>query len=100
MGFLLVADSLVKLQLAFDIKRSGLSSWWIVLLTAVVGVVFGVLLVIDPFEGAAFLMIFYGIALMVDGIENFIAYACVKKHIKESYPIESWFIDNDNNFLS
>ena len=96
-----MADSLIKLQMAFEAKRSGLSSWWNVLLTAVVGVVFGVLLVIDPFEGAAFLMIFYGIALMVDGIENFIAYACVKKHIKESYPIESWFIDNDNNnFLS
>ena len=101
LGFVLVADSLIKFQMAFDAKRSGLSSWWIVLLTAVVGVVFGVLLVINPFEGAAFLMIFYGIALMVDGIENFIAYACVKKHIKESYPVESWFIDNDNNnFLS
>ncbi len=97
MGFLLVVDSLVKFQLAFDAKRSGLNSWWIVLLTAVVGVILGAALVINPFEGASVLMIFYGAALIVDGIENFISYACVKKHIRESYPIESWFIDNDNN---
>lgn len=45
MGFLLVVDSLVKLQLAFDAKRSGLGSWWIVLLTAVVGVILGAALV-------------------------------------------------------
>ena len=57
----------------------------------------GAALVINPFEGASVLMIFYGVALIVDGIENFISYACVKKHIKKDYPIESWFIDNDNN---
>ena len=97
MGFMLVTDSLVKLQMSFDAKRSGLSSWWLVLLTAILGAFLGAALVINPFEGASVLMIFYGVALIVDGIENFISYACVKKHIKKDYPIESWFIDNDNN---
>ena len=41
MGFMLVTDSLVKLQMSFDAKRSGLSSWWLVLLTAILGAFLG-----------------------------------------------------------
>ena len=101
MGFVLVADSVVKLQMSLDAKRSGVGAWWAVFAMAIIGAIFGVLLVLNPFEGAGVLMILYGASLIVDGIENLIAYFCVKKYIKENCPIESQFIDNDiTNFLN
>ena len=67
--FVLV-DGVFKLQTAVDAKRFGLSNWWLILLGSLICAVLGLLLIVDPFGGSNALMIFVGISLLTDGLQN------------------------------
>ncbi|MGN1121316.1 MAG: HdeD family acid-resistance protein [Eubacteriales bacterium] len=94
-GVLLIVNSVFRLQTALEARRAGIGAWWAILVGALLGAVLGVLLVLNPFEGASVLMILCGAALIVEGLENLIAYACVSKHMKDHYTVETYFIDNE-----
>ncbi|MDL2218787.1 DUF308 domain-containing protein, partial [Ruminococcaceae bacterium OttesenSCG-928-O06] len=49
LGFAVVFDSMVKLQHAFDLKRTGFAHWWAVLALALATAVLGLLLVLGIF---------------------------------------------------
>lgn len=70
MGVLILLDGVFKIQTAMDARRFGMERWWAIMLLAVVTAIFGLLLVIRPFEGAVTVMILLGITLMVDGVQN------------------------------
>ena len=60
-GVIALADGLFKLQTALDARRFGLTRWWMIAVTALVSALFGLLLVADPFAGAAALMTMMGL---------------------------------------
>lgn len=70
MGVLILLDGVFKIQTAMDARRFGMERWWAIMFLAVVTAIFGLLLVIRPFEGAVAVMVLLGITLMVDGIQN------------------------------
>ena len=75
LGVFVLVDGVFKLQTAVDAKRFGLSNWWLILL----GSLFGLLLIIDPFSGNNVLMTFVGLSLAIDGLQNlFNAFYTVK----------------------
>ena len=69
-GVFIIIDSVIKLQASFEMKSLGAVRWWVNLLLALISAILGVLLVVNPFETAMFLLVFMGISLMVDAIEN------------------------------
>ena len=69
-GLYIAIDSVFKLQTALDAKRFGMPRWWLMLILAIVAGGFGILLVFNPFEGAALFMRLIGITLIIDGIQN------------------------------
>ena len=69
LGIYVLADALLKVQIAIDAKAFGIDSWWLIL--AVAGVA-GFLLVLRPSESAGAVMISLGAALLAEGALNFI----------------------------
>lgn len=70
MGVVILADGAFKIQTACDAKRFGLSTWWMIVVLAVLTSCCGLLLIFKPFEGAIAMMILLGVTLLVDGIQN------------------------------
>ncbi|MBR1759526.1 MAG: DUF308 domain-containing protein [Lachnospiraceae bacterium] len=67
-GVVLLISSLVKVQTAVDMKRLHVKRWWITLLFAVMTIILAVVLIRNPFEAMATLMVYVGICFIVDGI--------------------------------
>ena len=67
-GLLILADALLRIQMAVEAKKFGLNLWWGILLIAIVTGVFGMLLLIDPAGGARLSVIFAGIAFLLEGL--------------------------------
>lgn len=78
-GIFILVDCVFKLQIVLDTRRMGVSSWWVTLLFTVVSLIFGVLLVFDPFSGQQVLVVILGVALIAEGLQNLCAaiYAAV-----------------------
>lgn len=87
-GSMIVFDSIFKLQLAIDFKRQGIAHWWYMILSFIICTVFAVLLILNPFEGSIVLMIFIGISLILDSIQNILTILYIGKHIKNIMPID------------
>ena len=50
----------------------------------IAGAILGVLMILDPFRGAAALMVFTGISLLVTGVESIYAIICISKVFRSS----------------
>lgn len=82
-GVFIIIDSVIKLQASFELRVIGVSRWWINLLLSVASAVLGVLLVVNPFSAVNVLLIFVGLSLVFDALENiwtiiFISYTSKK----------------------
>lgn len=70
LGFLILLDSLLKIQLSKDAKEFGLESWNLILILAVMAGVFGVLIVIRPFHSEKVQCMITSCGLLMEGVLN------------------------------
>lgn len=70
LGILITVDGVMRLQSVLALRRARYGRWWLALISAVVTLVLGVLLMINPFEGMAAMVAVMGAFLLVDGIAN------------------------------
>ena len=95
-GIVVIIDSAFKLQTAFELRADRSKHWWSVLLVAAVGLVFGFLLVFNPFEANRIALIFVGISIIIDGIENLWTVFFVKSLVRKASPIEAEYVEIDD----
>lgn len=81
-GVIALADGLFKLQTALDARRFGLAHWWMIAVTALISATFGLILVADPFAGAAALMVMTGLTFLAEGCLNLCVAVCAVKIIQ------------------
>ena len=86
LGVAILADGLLKIQMAIDAKKFGLSRWWLILTAAVITVIFGVLLVFRPSESVSMIMMILGLSLLFEGILNLFTAITAVKIIKNQQP--------------
>ena len=86
LGIYVLADALLKVQIAIDAKAFGSDSWWLILAAAVVAGVAGFLLVLRPSESAGAVMISLGAALLAEGALNFITILAAVKIVRRRGP--------------
>ena len=82
-GLYILIDGLFKLQTALDSKRFGLQKWPLIFAASIFTGALGLVLILNPFEGATALLIFMGIALMADGIQNICVVIYTIQNIKK-----------------
>lgn len=68
-GLFMLVEGVFKVQTAVDARRFGLKGWWLILLGALALILLGLCLLFDPFANVT-LMVFVGISLLADGIQN------------------------------
>lgn len=84
-GMTVLIDGSFKLQTALDAKRFGLRSWWGILLLAILTCAGGLFLMLNPFDGAAALMILLGATLIIDGVQNVLVVACTVRASRQDH---------------
>ena len=70
LGILILMDGLLKIQIAVEARPFGIRLWWLILASAIVTGVFGVLLIFRPSESQDMMMRFMGVALILDAVLN------------------------------
>lgn len=72
LGFYMILDGAVNIRRAWEMKSLGFSKWWTALAGAVLMTVLGVVMFWNPFEAAQMTLMFIGIALLYQGILDFV----------------------------
>lgn len=73
LGVYMLIDCVFKLQIALDAKRLGSGGWWLSLVVTLVCIVWGLLLIWQPFGLDRHLMTLIAGGLIADGVQNLLA---------------------------
>lgn len=101
LGLAVVFDSIIKLQRAFDLRRTGFAPWWGVLAAALATAVLGLLLILDIF-GKNILVYYLGAVLVADGLINLATMGLIsfnKKKVAKNTPAPEQPSDADANAI-
>lgn len=86
LGIYVLADGLLKIQIALDARTFGIEQWWLILIMAVLTGITGVFLIFYPCEGTEFLMMLLGICLLAEGILNLVTVLTAVRIIRHQQP--------------
>lgn len=82
LGFYIIIAGVFSIQISTESRRFGMHDWWKALVFGIFSLIFGVMMIINPFAGATALMEFIGAALLLTGIENIYIFHCISKTFK------------------
>lgn len=85
-GILILADSLLKLQISLDARRFGLTRWWLILTGAGISALFGILLLFRPTESIRVMTVLFGLSCLADGVLNLGTVLCAVRIIRHQKP--------------
>lgn len=86
LGIFILADSLLKIQIAIDAKAFGIHLWWMILTVAILSAVISFLLLFRPYESSAIAMILLGISLLGEGLLNLTTVLTAVKILQKKAP--------------
>lgn len=94
-GIFLIADSISKLSLSFDLKKLGYSNWWHMLITSFIILSFGLLLTFNPFKALSLSIMVIGGILICDAISNIFTIYSYKNAFKSGEKVVIELKDDD-----
>lgn len=101
LGTIIIIGGVMKLQYAVDMIRLKISYWWISLITAIITIALGVISLINPFTVLKWLMLFIGIAFIVNGALDLVSVVMLSNRIKKTsngiIDVESSYDDDDDD---
>lgn len=65
-GMIILMDAFEKLKHAIDLKKMKCDEWWVDLIVAILFIVFGIIVIMNPFDAAKLLIRILGIFFLVD----------------------------------
>ncbi len=65
-GMIILMDAFEKLKHAIDLKKMKYDEWWVDLIVAILFIVFGIIVIMNPFDAAKLLIRILGIFFLVD----------------------------------
>lgn len=71
-GIIVTVDGLHKVKVGFEAKSMGHEKWWLVEIVSLITIIFGICLILNPFEATNAMILLLGFALLVDGLQNII----------------------------
>lgn len=97
-GMIIIMDAIEKIKHAIDLKKLSLEEWYVDLIVAILFMVFGIIIILNPFKTAKLLIRILGIFFLVDcfiDVWNNFSYEKIK--IKNGQNKEIIIIDEKNN---
>lgn len=86
LGIFILADSLLKIQIAIDARAFGIRLWWMILSVAILTSVISFLLLFRPYESSAAVMILLGTSLLGEGLLNLTTVLTAVKILQKKAP--------------
>lgn len=87
LGISILADALLKIQIAIDSKVFGIHQWWLILATAILTGMIGFLVILRPSESAKIIMVLLGTSLLFEGVLNMVTILTAVKIIRNQKPV-------------
>ncbi|MGN1413657.1 MAG: DUF308 domain-containing protein [Anaerovoracaceae bacterium] len=84
LGMLILVDALLKIQTAKDARAFGLETWRWILASSVAAAIFGVLIIVRPFDEPQIIHLIGGVGLMLEGFMNHLIVVQTVKIKKEN----------------
>ncbi len=81
-GCWIIINSIIKFQLAFNLKSSDNPSWPIMLLLSFITLILGIIMIINPFKTLSYLTTICGIILLISELINIFEAISVMKFLK------------------
>lgn len=86
-GIIILIGGIGKLQGALSFRRMNVRRWYVELVFAAISIIFGAVILFNPFSTAMLLMRIIGIALLVEGLSDMASISALEKK-KNEYFIE------------
>ena len=86
LGIYVLADGLLKVQIALDSRVFGIKYWWMILIAAVAAGTIGCILMIRPSGSAMVLAVLLGWCLLAEGILNLVTVLLAVRIIRHQQP--------------
>ncbi|MBR6228610.1 MAG: DUF308 domain-containing protein [Eubacterium sp.] len=83
MGFMILVSGVLKLQNSVNLMRLHSPSWQMPFCLAMVGIVYGVIMLINPFGSGQFFFVMMGIGFIISGITDLIVTVMVSIRLKQ-----------------
>ena len=83
LGFLVTISGILKMQNSVDMLRLGHGTWHVAFCLAILNIVGGIILLVDPFTAAEALIMCLGIALVYSGITDLYVTIAISKKLRE-----------------
>ena len=81
-GLLVLVSGSMKLQNVINLKKAGYKNWMAMLIMALLGIVLGIILIINPFSGVEFLFRIVGICFIYSGVTDICMLIAISKNLK------------------
>ena len=85
-GFWVLLDGLLKIQVAIDARRFGLGKWWLILAAAIPSGILGFVLLFRPSENVRVLTVLLGVSLVAEGFLNLITALTAVRRTQKIFP--------------
>lgn len=85
-GFWVLLDGLLKIQVAIDAHRFGLGKWWLILAGAIPSGILGFVLLFRPSENVRVLTVLLGVSLAAEGVLNLITVLTAVRRTQKVFP--------------
>ena len=83
MGFMILVSGVMKLQSSVNLMRLRSTSWQVPFAMAMIGIVYGIIMLINPFGAGGFLFAMMGIGFMLSGITDIIVSVMFSVRLKK-----------------
>lgn len=97
LGICILADALLKVQIALDSKPFGIRQWWLILAMAIGTGLVGFLLILRPSQSARAIMVLLGLSLVFEGALNLVTILTAVKIIRRQMPVSKNPYDTDES---
>lgn len=84
-GFIILIGGIAKLQGALTLKRMNARRWYFELAFAIISILFGAIILLNPFSTALLLMRVIGIALFIEGLSDMVSLSTLTKKKREYF---------------
>ena len=95
LGLAILLDGLIKLQRSFDLLRLKFDGWIFILLISALCIALSIVIIANPFETAAILLVVEGISLIFSGITQLVIAIIVGKRLKK-YREEHHLVEDEH----
>lgn len=86
-GLAILLGGVVKVQTTLSLKRMNARRWYLELVAAIISIVLGTVILLNPFSTALLLMRIIGAALLIEGVQDLISSYTFKK-TREAFFVE------------